>query len=227
MNPVLELKNISKNFGSIEILKGVHLSVGSGEMIAILGPSGSGKSTLLHIAGLMERPTEGSVAISSQIIESQNEQQRAKMRLDEIGFLFQFHYLLSDFDVLENVLIPSRLAKDDLSASISYAKEILERLGLSHRLTHRPSQLSGGEQQRAALARALIRKPKILLCDEPTGNLDQKTARYVWDLIQSEIQLEKVATLIVTHNESLATEARKSYHLADCHLTESKFEVKT
>jgi lipoprotein-releasing system ATP-binding protein len=212
---VLELRNITKRFGSLDILRGVNLLLNEGQTASIVGPSGAGKSTLLHIAGLMERPTSGEIFINQRSTVNFSDNDLAKERLNTIGFLFQFHHLLPDFNVLENVLIPSRLAGDDLGASTKQAKEILERLGLSARLDHKPYQLSGGEQQRTALARAVIRKPKILLCDEPTGNLDQHTAQEVFSLIWSEIKRDGVVAVVVTHNEALAQQADASYHLVE------------
>ncbi len=213
MANALELKSISKSFGSLEILRGLDFSLAEGESAAILGPSGAGKSTLLHIAGMMEHPTTGSVVIGGRDMSKLSDAERANERLNHIGFLFQFHHLLPDFNVLENVLIPARLAGDDLNAATDEARRLLDRLGLSERLTHRPHQLSGGEQQRVGLARALIRKPKLLLCDEPTGNLDQTTALHVSDLIFTEVRRERVATIVVTHNDALAKLAGTAYHL--------------
>jgi len=222
MTPVLELKNISKNFGPLEILRDISFSLESGRTLAIMGPSGAGKSTLLHIAGLMEKPTGGHINLLGRTARNLSEKERARERLDTIGFLFQFHYLLPEFDSLENTLIPARLAGDDLRIAGKNAEDILRRLGVGRRLHHRPNQLSGGEQQRVALARALIRKPKILLCDEPTGNLDQKTAEEVWNLIMDEVRNENLAAIIATHNESLARHASLSYHLSDGILKERK-----
>ena len=214
-NVVLSLKNVCKSFGPIEILKDVNLDLCMGEAISIVGPSGTGKSTLLHIAGLMERPSSGSILIEGQRTEIMPEWARGKQRLNKIGFLFQFHYLLPDLDVFENVLMPCRLAKDDLRKAQTEAKELLTHLGLESRLRHRPSELSGGEQQRAALARALIRNPSVLLCDEPTGNLDQKTGEAVMSLIFSKIKERGVASLIVTHNEKIAEKGDRTYHLTN------------
>lgn len=211
---VLEFRSVGKRFGDLEILTEVNLALTAGRSAAVIGPSGAGKSTLLHIAGLMERPTSGSVLINSRNTADLNDREHARERLDTIGFLFQFHYLLPDFDVLENILMPARIAGDDLTVARKRAEENLARLGLSERLHHRPYQLSGGEQQRAGLARALMRRPRLLLCDEPTGNLDQQTADSVSDVIWSEIQREGVAALIVTHNERLAARAHSIFQLS-------------
>lgn len=212
---VLELNNVTKRFGALEILKGVNLTVPAGETLAILGPSGAGKSTLLHVAGLMEGPTSGSVRVGGQAAENLSEPEKALKRLDSIGFLFQFHYLLPDLNVLENVLVPPRLAGDDLSRMKPEAESYLERLGLKDRFHHKPHQLSGGEQQRTALARALIRKPHLLLCDEPTGNLDPHTAGGVADLLLEEAKRAGTALIVVTHNETLAQRMARSYYLRD------------
>lgn len=215
MAEVLSLGSISKSFGPLQILKDITMSVHEGESLAILGESGAGKSTLLHICGLMEQPTAGRVILKNVDCGQLSSDQRARQRLDTIGFLFQFHYLLPDFSVLENVLMPVRLAGDDLVKAEHEAKILFDRVGLSDRLDHRPHELSGGEQQRAGLVRALIRKPKLLLCDEPTGNLDPTTASSVADVIWSELQLGQVATILVTHNETLARRADRAYDVRD------------
>jgi len=210
---ILTLENLNKNFGSLEILKGINFSINQGESVAIVGPSGTGKSTFLHISGLMEKPSSGRILINEQDTRHLSDDDSARLRLDHIGFLFQFHYLLPDFNVIENVMIPNRLAKDDMTSSRIKAMDLLERLGLKNRLTHRPSELSGGEQQRTALARALIRKPQLLLCDEPTGNLDHETAEDVMSLISKEMDSSAVATIIVTHNEKVAGKIQKRLYL--------------
>ncbi len=215
MASVLELQSISKSFGKLQILNEIDLKLDSGDSVAIVGTSGAGKSTLLHVAGLMEPPTTGKIFLNGRLTSSMSDTLRSQQRLNTIGFLFQFHYLLPDLNVLENVIIPSRLAGEDVSGAMIEAKMLLDRLGLSNRLTHKPHQLSGGEQQRVGLARALIRRPKLLLCDEPTGNLDEHTAQSVSDLIFSEIHRDGVATIIVTHNEELAKKAGTTYHLSD------------
>ncbi len=222
MTPTVELKNVSKNFGALQVLKDISFHLNKNESMAILGPSGAGKSTLLHIAGLMEKQSGGDVILNGRASQTINEKERSLTRMNQIGFVFQFHYLLPEFDVLENVLIPARLAGDDVSKMILEAKSLLERLGVGERLHHRPNQLSGGEQQRVALARALIRKPLLLLCDEPTGNLDQQTAKDVGKLIFEEVKNEGVAAMIVTHNEALASYATMSYDLVNGILTKRK-----
>ena len=223
---ILELAGVGRRFGDLQILSGINLTLATGRSAAVLGPSGVGKSTLLHIAGLMERPTSGTVLIGGRDTAGFADAQLARERLDTIGFLFQFHYLLPDFDVIENVLMPARIAGDDIVESRRRAEEVLARLGLGERLHHRPSQLSGGEQQRAGLARAMMRKPRLLLCDEPTGNLDQQTADGVADVIWSEIHREGVAALIVTHNDRLAARADSIFHLSKGSFEETRREAR-
>jgi lipoprotein-releasing system ATP-binding protein len=215
MAEILKLENVAKSFGALEILRDVSLGVNEGESVAILGESGAGKSTLLHICGLMEQATRGVVALDGRDCSALSADARARVRLDTVGFLFQFHYLLPDFSVLENVLMPARLAGDNLRRAEDDARALLERVGLSHRLAHRPHELSGGEQQRAGLVRALLRAPRLLLCDEPTGNLDPSTASAVADVIWAELGLGKIATILVTHNETLARRADRAYYVVD------------
>lgn len=224
--PILELSGVGKSFGQLQILSGVNLTLSAGKSAAVLGPSGVGKSTLLHIAGLMERPSAGIVKINGREAGNLGDVDLARERLNTIGFLFQFHYLLPDFDVLENVLMPARIAGDDIPEAERRAEETLTRLGLGERLHHRPYQLSGGEQQRAGLARAMMRKPRLLLCDEPTGNLDQQTADGVADVIWNEIHRQGVAALIVTHNERLASRADAIFHLSKGAFEETRREAR-
>lgn len=212
---ILSLEKVEKKFGDLRILNGVDFSLRAGESAAIVGPSGAGKSTLLHIAGLMEKPSAGRVVLNGRDVTQSNDRERAGERLNRIGFLFQFHHLLPEFDVLENVLIPARLAGDDMDVTERRARMLLDRLGLSNRLDHIPAELSGGEQQRAGLARALIRRPSLLLCDEPTGNLDPLTAADVGRLLFSELTREGVAAIIVTHNPALAAQAQRTFQLTE------------
>lgn len=223
---VLELRHIEKSFGDLTVLRDVSLTVPPGSATAVVGPSGAGKSTLLHIAGLMETPSAGLVRIHGDEMGDMTESGRAARRLDVVGFLFQFHYLLPDFNVLENALIPARIANEDLRAAERRARDLLERLGLKDRLTHRPSELSGGEQQRAALARSLARRPKLLLCDEPTGNLDVHTGRAVMELVWEEISRQGLGAVIVTHNEEIANRAARRLHLRDGRFVENDEEIR-
>jgi lipoprotein-releasing system ATP-binding protein len=215
MANILELTNVSKSYRDVQVLNNLDFHIEKGRAVAILGPSGAGKSTLLHIAGLMDHPTSGTVSIDGRSANHLSEKELARLRLDTVGFVFQFHYLLADFDVLENVLIPCRFANDDLAVRKKEALELLEKLKLSHRLTHRPQELSGGEQQRAAFARALIRRPALLLCDEPTGNLDPHTADEMMSIVWSEVAARNLTTIIVTHNEAVAKRTNVAYHLRD------------
>ncbi len=206
---------MSKSFGDLDILRNISFDVCVGESVAIVGPSGSGKSTLLHLAGLMDHPTSGTLLLNNNEIPRLDEMDLARLRLESIGFLFQFHHLLPDFNVLENVLIPTRLAGDDLVSATKDARSLLSRLGLANRMNHKPYELSGGEQQRTALARSLIRRPKLLLCDEPTGNLDPDTAAGVGDVIWSEIEREGVGAIVVTHNDAISKKADRILNLVD------------
>lgn len=212
---LLELNKVSKSYGDLEILKNIDLQIEAGESVAIVGPSGSGKSTLLHLAGLMDRPSSGTMFLNNNEMLALDDTGLARLRLDCIGFLFQFHHLLPDFNVLENVLIPAQIAGDDMASAQKEALSLLSRLGLKNRAMHKPYEISGGEQQRAALARALIRHPKLLLCDEPTGNLDPDTAADVGDIIWSAIEQEGVGAIVVTHNDRIAKKADRVLRLVD------------
>lgn len=210
---ILKTNRLVKRYDSLEILRGIDFELREKEIVSIVGPSGAGKSTFLHLVGLMEHPTGGDIQLSGRFLSGLSDKERARIRLEDVGFLFQFHYLLPDFNLLENVLIPCRLAGDDLRSARTEARQLLDRLGLSERLDHRPSELSGGEQQRAALARAMIRRPKLLLCDEPTGNLDEQTAEDVAGLMWEEMRRQNLSGIIVTHNEKLAQRADKELRL--------------
>ncbi|MDR3113757.1 MAG: ABC transporter ATP-binding protein [Endomicrobium sp.] len=201
--------NLRKSFrkradADVEVLKDVSLDIASGRKAAFTGPSGAGKSTLIHILGLMDRPTSGKVLIDGKDCFDLDDGYLCKMRKENIGFMFQFHYLLSDFTVMENILIP---VWNNRAAFLERAAEILEKTGLSHRKNHFPSELSGGEQQRAALARALINGPKIIFADEPTGNLDRATGRAIEELLLDSASESSATLILVTHNEELAAKA--------------------
>jgi len=172
---MIEAKDIFKRYDHLEVLKGVNLSVDKGEIVSIVGKSGAGKSTLLHILGTLDKPTDGSVIINGKNTSTMSKSELANFRNQEIGFIFQFHHLLPEFNALENVCIPAYIQDADETTTKSRAKELLEYLGLGERLTHRPNELSGGEQQRVAVARALINSPAVVFADEPTGNLDTFT----------------------------------------------------
>lgn len=213
---VLNLHDIKKDYdsptGSLPILKGVNLALKTGEMAFILGRSGSGKSTLLHIIGGLDLPTHGKVFFEGEDLTRLNEREIAKIRNQRIGYVFQFYHLIPELTLYENVLLPSLIAgrRDD-----RWARELLKRMRLLSRKDHYPSELSGGEQQRAALARALVNRPSLVLCDEPTGNLDEETAEEVVSLIQQMNQEDGTSFLIVTHDESLAWRYTCSYRLQD------------
>jgi len=207
------IKNYTKkNLPEVNVLKGINLEIPSGTKISLTGPSGAGKSTLIHILGLMDKPTSGDIFIDDIKVNDYNNNQLSQMRKDNIGFVFQFHYLLSDFNVLENILIP---VWDKKSEKIKRAHELLDMTGLSLRKTHMPSELSGGEQQRVALARALINNPKILFADEPTGNLDRKTGTMIEDLMFSLCTELKTTLVVVTHNQDVANLADKQLKMVD------------
>jgi lipoprotein-releasing system ATP-binding protein len=208
VNKVLELKNVKRSFEQgghhLHILNGVDLSISRGEVVALLGPSGSGKTTLLQIAGLLENPTSGDVIINGIKVESMADEYRTGLRRTQIGFVYQSHHLLSDFTALENLLLPQYIAEKAPKEAKDRAMDLLKKVGLEKRADHFPSQLSGGEQQRVAIARGLVNKPALLLADEPTGNLDPKTAEGVFQMMMQTIEDLQIGAMIVTHNHELA-----------------------
>jgi lipoprotein-releasing system ATP-binding protein len=197
-------KDIHKAYGTIQVLKGVNIEIKTGEVVSIVGPSGSGKSTLLHILGTLDRPDRGEVIMNNTRIEGLASKKLAAFRNKNIGFVFQFHHLLPEFSALENVCIPAWIAGRKKKEVEEQAKELLQMLGVSHRLNNKPGELSGGEQQRVAVARALINQPSIVFADEPTGNLDTANARELHDLIFDLRTRFSQTFLIVTHNDDLA-----------------------
>lgn len=207
-NIILELCDIQKSFkqGSqkLEVLRGVYLEIKQGEIVALIGPSGSGKSTMLQIAGLLEPPTSGRILLNNQDCSKQSDNIRTMLRREYLGFVYQYHNLLPDFSALENVVLPQLIAGKNKKSAEDRAKWLLEKLKLDNRLTHRPAELSGGEQQRVAIARALANTPKLLLADEPTGNLDPRTADLVFDALLNIIKETGLAALVATHNMELA-----------------------
>jgi lipoprotein-releasing system ATP-binding protein len=220
---LLELVSVGKSYEAadpgeeIRLLRGVDLTVAAGEAIAIIGPSGSGKSTLLNVIGTLDRPSEGKVLLEGRDLGAMNEAELAAVRSREIGFIFQLHHLLPQCTVLENVLVPT-LAAGGLKRTEpaeARAKRLLERVGLSHRLAHRPGQLSGGERQRAAVVRALINEPKVLLADEPTGSLDRAAAENMGRLLGELNREEGVSLIVVTHARSLAEQMARVLELKD------------
>ncbi len=204
----LELAGLTRSFrqgdATIEVLRGVDFRLAKGEIVALLGPSGSGKSTLLQAAGLLEGGFGGSIAIDGKAAAQLSDRERTALRRDRLGFVYQFHHLLPDFSAAENVVLPQLIHGADRAAAGARARELLTALGLGARLDHRPSQLSGGEQQRVAVARALANRPVLVLADEPTGNLDEDTAARVLDEFLSLVRSQGSAALIATHNRALA-----------------------
>jgi lipoprotein-releasing system ATP-binding protein len=220
---IISCQNLSKRFKEgkldVEVLKDISLDIEAGEKIAIVGSSGSGKSTLLHILGGLDLPTSGSVQVMGKDIAKLSDKQRGDLRNQSLGFIYQFHHLLPEFTALENVAMPLLIRGLAVAEASKQASDILDKVGLSERLKHKPGQLSGGERQRAAIARALVTKPNAVLADEPTGNLDHKTALQIFDLMQHLNQEMHTAFIIVTHDMQLVEKMDKIYHLVDGHLS--------
>ena len=216
---VLELQNIYKSFrhngNIIDVLKGIHISIAAGESLAVTGVSGAGKSTLLHLMGTLETPTKGVVRFQDRDITEMDEAGLCRLRNHEIGFVFQFHHLLPEFNALENTMMPALIARTNKKAAIESAIEILIKVGLETRLNHRVGELSGGEQQRVAIARALIMKPTLLLADEPTGNLDSVTGEGIIDLLLRLQREEGLSMVIATHNEQFAEKMSQRMQIVD------------
>ncbi len=219
MNNLLEVRALSKTYGSgsnrLEVLSGIDLDLQAGTTTALIGASGAGKSTLLHLLGALDRPTSGTVCFRGENIFNKNDRQLAAFRNRSIGFVFQFHHLLPEFTALENVMMPALIGRIPRPQARKTAQTLLEDVGLGERMTHRPGEMSGGEQQRVAIARALALEPELLLADEPTGNLDMKTSDGIHAML-TELQVKKGLTLvIVTHNERLASAMGTTIHLLD------------
>jgi lipoprotein-releasing system ATP-binding protein len=208
-------KRYSQGELDVEVLKGVNLQIGIGEQIAIMGASGSGKSTLLHLLGGLDKPTGGEVVLDGVNLNKVSSSQQAKLRNKSLGFIYQSHHLLGEFTVLENVAMPLLIAGLSVAEAKVRATTLLQRVGLGHRIAHKPGELSGGERQRAAVARALINKPAVILADEPTGNLDSKTAEQVYQLMLELNQELQVSFLVVTHDHELAAKMGKVLHMED------------
>ncbi len=226
--PVLSVRGVTRTYdtasGGLTVLKGVNLDVMPGEVIGLIGPSGSGKSSLLHAAGLLERPTSGEIRIDGADVGGLDERARTHIRLASIGFVYQFHHLLAEFDARDNVALPLRIAGVGQAEARERASEVLTALGLGERLTHQPAQMSGGEQQRVAVARALANRPRLLLADEPTGNLDPATSQTVFEALHKLVKDTGVAALIATHNMELAGHMDRVFALKDGHLEERPAE---
>lgn len=212
---MLQAKDIHKSYGQVHVLKGVDLTLNKGEIVSIVGPSGSGKSTLLHILGTLDRPGKGEIVINSKAIQGLSDKQLAAFRNKHIGFVFQFHHLLPEFTAIENVCIPGWINGRKKAEVAERGKQLLESLGLGNRLENKPSALSGGEQQRVAVARALINDPQIIFADEPTGNLDSANARELHQLFFDLRKKFNQTFLIVTHNEELARMSDRVLHMKD------------
>jgi lipoprotein-releasing system ATP-binding protein len=216
---LLECRGLKKTYhkdgNPVEVLRGVDLIVREGETMAILGASGAGKSTLLHVLGTLEPPTEGEILYLGKNVAAFSAEKVSRFRNREIGFIFQFHYLLQEFTALENVLMPALIAGESRTKYEERARALLEEVGLGHRLTHRPAELSGGEQQRVALARALVMHPRLLLADEPTGNLDSTNAQKIKELFLSLSESRGVTIALVTHDEEIAQDFSRHLTMKD------------
>ncbi len=216
--PVLRLNQVSHAYrqgqAEVPVLTDVDLTLQAGETVALVGPSGAGKSTLLHIAGLLETPSSGNVAIAGQQVRPGRDGLRTSLRRAHLGFVYQNHHLMPEFSALENIVLPLRLAGISVRAAQRRAADLLDRIGLGERSRHRPAELSGGERQRVAIARAIVHRPKLLLADEPTGNLDTVTAADVTDLLVELVQATGLAVLLATHNPALAGRMQRGLRLA-------------
>ncbi len=218
-NPILYLQGIERHYrqgnSTLDILKGAELALWPGQSVALVGPSGAGKSSLLHIAGLLQHPDGGEVYVDGAATSVLPDMARTKLRRLDVGFVFQFHYLLPEFSALENVMMPQMIRGLARTEARKRASELLVYLGLGERLAHRPSELSGGEQQRVAIARAVANAPRILLADEPTGNLDPKTSEHVFGVLAQLIRASKLATIVATHNMDIAARMDRRVTIKD------------
>ncbi len=218
---ILTARNIHKKYqqglSSLHILKGVDLDILEGDVLSLVGPSGAGKSTLLHILGGLDKPSEGDVILDGKNLYNVNDAQRSRIRNISVGFVFQFYHLLPEFTALENVALPALISNSNRDSDAAYqrARELLQKVGLKDRVTHRPQELSGGEQQRVAIARALINKPKIVFCDEPTGNLDTTNGDAIIDLLLELNKTDRQTLVLVTHDEKIAARSNKVIHIRD------------
>ncbi len=217
MEKILELKNIHKNFrlgeDDIEVLDGIEISIEQGETFAIVGPSGSGKTTLLQIIGLLDSPTRGELYVRGESSEDLNDKSKSRLRNEFFGFIYQFHHLMNEFTALENTMMPLLIRNQTTKEASAKAQDLLIRIGLEHRVNHKPHELSGGECQRVAVARALVTSPSLILADEPTGNLDPETADRVFDSFLDLNRSLNTSLIMVTHNQELAKRMDKVYEL--------------
>jgi lipoprotein-releasing system ATP-binding protein len=219
MSKILSATNIHKSFSNgpeiVEVIKGIDIAVNAGEVVIVIGPSGVGKSTLLHLIGSLDKPNKGEIIIDDQNIFELDDRTLANFRNKNIGFVFQFHHLLPEFSALENVMLPGMMYNKDMDEVKNSALQLLSEVGLSGRLSHKPSQLSGGERQRVAVARALINNPKLVLADEPTGNLDKHNSEALYRLILDLNKKLNQTFIIVTHNEMMAVKASRVIEMED------------
>jgi putative ABC transport system ATP-binding protein len=219
MENIIELQNLEKEYDlgpvKLQVLKGINLKIKKSEVVAIMGPSGSGKSTILHMLGILDRPSKGKVIIDGADVSKLDDDELAKIRREKIGFIFQFFYLIPSLTALKNVELPMTFLGGSVKDKEKKAKELLKMVGLEGRMTHRPSQLSGGESQRVAIARALANDPQIILADEPTGNLDSKSGKEIMEILQKLNKERKVTLIIVTHDSSIAKHAQRIISLKD------------
>lgn len=231
MSELLRCTNLTKEYNdgenSVKVLKNINFSINKAEQIAIVGSSGSGKSTLLHLLGALDKPTSGQVTFEQQDIFSFSSNQQAKFRNQALGFVYQFHHLLPEFSALENVAMPLLIAKKAIKEANEMAMAMLNKVGLSHRYHHKPAELSGGERQRVAIARALVTQPKLILADEPTGNLDQKTGESIYQLLSDLREQMHTSFVVVTHDTQLANRLDRSLNLIDGCLVSSQSQSVT
>ncbi|RDE07954.1 ABC transporter ATP-binding protein [Pelagibacterium lacus] len=221
---LLSLRDVHQTYGdgegAVHVLRGADLTIGRGEIVALVAPSGAGKSTLLHICGLLERPTSGEVDIAGERTARLADRQRTLLRRHRIGYVYQFHHLLPEFDALENVSMPQLIAGVGTAAGNTRSRELLEMMGIGHRATHRPAELSGGEQQRVAIARAAANRPSLILADEPTGNLDPATSDTVFAALSELIRQQNAGCIIATHNHDLARKADRIVSIVEGRMTD-------
>ena len=219
MTEIVKAQNVHKSYDGdaepVEVLRGIDFSMNEGELVGIYGASGTGKSTLLHILGSIDVPTQGTVKLFGNDVAAMGDAQRSGLRNTHVGFVFQFYHLLPEFTALENVMIPCMIAGRQPKDAHECAAEALEKMGLSHRASHRPAEMSGGEQQRAAIARAAVLRPKLILADEPTGNLDRETGNKVWEYLLRLAKDEGMAMIVVSHNHDLLGDVPLVYELKD------------